>query len=196
MAKETVGEYLKKERELRQITLEEISEGTKISVARLKLIEENRFDDLPAEVFVRGFIRNYAEYIGIDPEEAILRLEEDLEGEEKQIPAAQEIPDSKFHIEPKKKSSPFYWLLLAILIILISGGVYYYFFSEKSSQNVLSPSVNVTSSLNDKQGRIRGSNNKINKTPDILLEEEVKESSPNNSDNANLTKDTVKSSNK
>ncbi len=196
MAKETVGEYLKKERELRQITLEEISEGTKISVARLKLIEENRFDDLPAEVFVRGFIRNYAEYIGIDPEEAILRLEEDLEGEEKQIPTAQEIPDSKFHIEPKKKSSPFYWLLLAILIILIFGGVYYYFFSEKSSQNVSSPSVNVTSSLNDQQGSITGSNNKINKTPDILLEEEVKESSPNNSDNANLTKDTVKSSNK
>ena len=72
---DSVGVFLKRERELREITLEEVAKGTNISRSGLKAIEEDRFDDLPAEVFVRGFIRSYAEFIGIDPEDAILRLE-------------------------------------------------------------------------------------------------------------------------
>ncbi len=187
MAKETVGEYLKRERELRQITLEEISQGTKISVTRLKLIEENRFDDLPAEVFVRGFIRNYAEYVGIDPKEAILRLEEDLEGEEKQISPAQEIPDPKFHIEPRRKAGPLYWLLAVILILLVSGGIYYYFFSEKGFEGGISTGANLTSAASNQENRLKNENSRVNDTPNILLEEEVRENSSNGSDNANIT---------
>ena len=78
MSKETVGEYLKRERKLRQITLQEVAEGTKISIRSLESIEANRFTDLPAEVFLRGFVRSYAAYIGIDPEDVILRLEDDM----------------------------------------------------------------------------------------------------------------------
>jgi len=78
MSKETVGEYLKRERKLREITLQEVAEGTKISIRSLESIEANRFADLPAEVFLRGFVRSYAAYIGIDPEDAILRLEDDM----------------------------------------------------------------------------------------------------------------------
>jgi cytoskeletal protein RodZ len=62
------GEALKRERELREITLREISEATKINLRYLDALEHNEFDDLPGGVFNRGFVRAYAQYIGADPD--------------------------------------------------------------------------------------------------------------------------------
>lgn len=62
------GEELKRERELREITLREISEATKINLRYLDALERNEFERLPGGVFNKGFVRAYAEYIGIDPE--------------------------------------------------------------------------------------------------------------------------------
>jgi cytoskeletal protein RodZ len=62
------GEELKRERELRQISLREVSEATKISFRYLEALEQNDFTHLPGGVFNKGFVRAYAEYIGIDPE--------------------------------------------------------------------------------------------------------------------------------
>ena len=76
MFKESLGEYLKRERELRQISLEEVAEGTKIAIYRLRAMEAGRWEKLPAEVFVKGFIKSYAEFIGLVPEDVILRYQE------------------------------------------------------------------------------------------------------------------------
>ena len=62
------GEELRRERELRQITLREVSESTKISLRYLEALERNEFEGLPGGVFNRGFVRAYAEFIGVDPE--------------------------------------------------------------------------------------------------------------------------------
>ncbi len=62
------GEELRRERELRQITLREISEATKISLRHLEGLEKNDFTHLPGGVFNKGFVRAYAQYIGVDPE--------------------------------------------------------------------------------------------------------------------------------
>ncbi len=62
------GESLKRERELREISLRQISEATKINLRYLEALEENRFDALPGGLFNKGFIRAYATYIGIDGE--------------------------------------------------------------------------------------------------------------------------------
>ncbi len=65
------GEELKRERELRDISLKEISEATKISIRFLEALEQDNFDILPGGVFNRGFIRAYARFIGIDGEEMV-----------------------------------------------------------------------------------------------------------------------------
>src|SRR2546428_7821375 len=62
------GETLKRERELREISLRQISEATKINIRYLEALEENRFDALPGGLFNKGFIRAYATYIGVDGE--------------------------------------------------------------------------------------------------------------------------------
>src|SRR5262245_24772793 len=67
-----VGEFLRRERELRRISLDDVAERTKISRRYLEAIEEGRYDRLPGETFVRGFIRSYAQSVGLDPEDTLL----------------------------------------------------------------------------------------------------------------------------
>ncbi len=90
---ETVGKYLKRERDLRNISLKEISTATKIRENLLKAIEEDRHDLLPTPVFVKGFLIAYGKHIGIDPSDVVLRYEGDLKeihGYEEQGPPAQQ----------------------------------------------------------------------------------------------------------
>ena len=62
------GETLKRERELREISLRQIAEATKINIRYLEALEENRFDALPGGLFNKGFIRAYSTFIGVDGE--------------------------------------------------------------------------------------------------------------------------------
>jgi cytoskeletal protein RodZ len=60
------GEDLKKERESRGVTLEAITDATKISSRHLLALEEEHFDILPGGVFNKGIVRNYARVVGLD----------------------------------------------------------------------------------------------------------------------------------
>jgi cytoskeletal protein RodZ len=72
------GEELRKERELRGISLKEIADATKISKRFLEAIERNDLAALPAPVFTRGFVREYARYLGLNAEEMVGRYGEYL----------------------------------------------------------------------------------------------------------------------
>lgn len=65
------GEKLRRERELRGITLEEVAIATKIGTRSLRALEEEKFGQLPGGVFNKGFVRAYARYVGIDEEQAV-----------------------------------------------------------------------------------------------------------------------------
>jgi cytoskeleton protein RodZ len=67
------GEELRREREIRGISLKEISDATKISKRFLEAIEKNDHRTLPAPVFTRGFVREYARYLGLNAEEIVNR---------------------------------------------------------------------------------------------------------------------------
>ncbi len=67
------GEELKREREIRGISLKEISDETKISKRFLEALERNDHKTLPAPVFTRGFVRQYSRYLGINAEEMVNR---------------------------------------------------------------------------------------------------------------------------
>ena len=61
-----IGQELKRERELRGISLQEIADATKINIRHLRDLEEDRLDNLPGKFFIKGIIRTYAKYIGLD----------------------------------------------------------------------------------------------------------------------------------
>ena len=69
----SLGQELKRERELRGIPLKEIAEATKINLRFLRSLEEDQFDILPGKFFTRGIIRSYAGYLGLE-EHMILNL--------------------------------------------------------------------------------------------------------------------------
>ena len=66
-----IGQDLKRERELRGISLKEIAESTKINIRFLRALEEDQLDVLPGKFFTRGIIRGYAKYLGLE-EDSIL----------------------------------------------------------------------------------------------------------------------------
>ena len=65
------GERLKREREMRSVSLEEIAESTKIGKRNLLALETEEFDKLPGGIFNKGFVRAYAKYLGLDEDQAV-----------------------------------------------------------------------------------------------------------------------------
>ncbi|MCC6216784.1 MAG: helix-turn-helix domain-containing protein [Polyangiaceae bacterium] len=70
---ESVGAYLRREREARRMSVEEIARSTRVPSSSVERIEADQFDELPGEVFVRGFLRAYARALGLPPEDVLAR---------------------------------------------------------------------------------------------------------------------------
>ena len=70
---ESIGRYLRGAREARGMSVEEIARATRIPMSSLERIEADHFDDLPGEVFVRGFLRAYARAVSLPVDDVLAR---------------------------------------------------------------------------------------------------------------------------
>ena len=70
---ESIGRYLKGMREARGMSVEEIARATRIPISSIERVEGDHFDDLPGEVFVRGFLRAYARAVHAPVDEVLAR---------------------------------------------------------------------------------------------------------------------------
>jgi cytoskeleton protein RodZ len=113
------GEELRRERIIRDISLEEISQATKISMRLLRALEESDLKRLPAPTFTRGFIRAYAKHLGIDPEEKVNAYLADLAAEPKEAPAAKKArPRSRFWRGRRSTAGTIVGVATAVLVLL------------------------------------------------------------------------------
>ncbi len=71
MSTTTFGAHLRREREARKVSLEDVAKSTKISKRHLSELEEERFKDLPGGIFNKGFVRAYAKFLGLNEEEMV-----------------------------------------------------------------------------------------------------------------------------
>ncbi|NIQ39955.1 MAG: DUF4115 domain-containing protein [Proteobacteria bacterium] len=110
---ESLGEYLKREREYRSISLEEISLKTKIRKNILRGLEEDRLGSLSSPVFVKGYLKAYAGYVGLDANEVILRYEASLK--------PQEEPRVKKPAEETPRQWSLRYIVLPVSILLLLG---------------------------------------------------------------------------
>ena len=78
---ETLGKYLKNQRESKRISLREVAKSTRVREQILKAIEEDQYHLLPPITYVKGFLFAYAKYLRLDPNEVLLRYERVLKGE-------------------------------------------------------------------------------------------------------------------
>lgn len=121
------GGDLRRERELREVSLQEISEATKISMKFLHAIEENQFDLLPGGVFNVGFIRAYAKYIGVDDDEMVnnyLFHMQQLKEEEGDDPETGTTTGSSGSFPDRRAA----WLAAVVVVIAAAIVASWYFF--------------------------------------------------------------------
>lgn len=143
----TLGEKLRSIRNERRISLGEISRYTRIQVKYLEYLEEGAYDKLPADVYVKGFLRGFAEFFGMD-EKTLIRLYEkekgiktNLEKKEEERSAKREpINISPFLITPK---------IISIVagVVLVFGGFFYLYkeigaFTNMPKLVILNPEQN------------------------------------------------------
>ena len=62
----TIGQELKKAREEKELSLKEVADKTKIQSRYLEALENGDWERLPEEVYLRGFIKTYAQHLGLD----------------------------------------------------------------------------------------------------------------------------------
>lgn len=112
---ETLGQFLKREREFRQVSVEELSRRTKINVRFLNSMENDRWEELPRGAFIRGFLKGYAADLGIPLEEVYRRYEAERPRLEKP-----EDPFRKFR-GYEVKNQFFLFLVIAVLVIILAA---------------------------------------------------------------------------
>jgi cytoskeleton protein RodZ len=118
------GDRLRREREMRGITLDEITESTKISRRHLEALEGEHFDQLPGGVFNKGFVRAYARFLGLDEDQAVA----DYSAASNEQPQ----PENKFPLEiheepnrdlnPRSSSLPLVFAIAALVGVLLGYG--------------------------------------------------------------------------
>ncbi|MBT9258340.1 MAG: DUF4115 domain-containing protein [Clostridiales bacterium] len=120
----SVGRQLKEAREARGLTLRDVQEATKIRLRYLEAIEEGQWDVFPGRVYVRGYIRAYAQFLGLPPE-PLLEAWDKSHPEEEDDGAPQRGPEKPLSPSPGAPSPrpsrrPWIWIL--ILALLAAGG--------------------------------------------------------------------------
>ena len=122
----TLGEKLKKIRDERRMTLSEISKHTRIQVKYLEYIEEGEYTKLPADVYVKGFLRSYAQYLGMS-EISLIKQYEREKGIQKNI---KKIGDDEVKKKPENYSSfvvtPRMIVVSSIAVVIFSTFFYLY----------------------------------------------------------------------
>ncbi len=113
----TVGERLKKERELRDISIEDIAKFTKILPVFIDNLESDNFDSLPAGVFTRGFIRAYCQFIGIDGEDMVNLYLQQVEAVESD--SVEENPQKEENIGGDNQLILFATISVVLVVVII-----------------------------------------------------------------------------
>lgn len=162
----TLGEKLKRLREDADVSLAEIAKATKIRKVYLEKIESGQYDELPADVYIKGFLKGYATFLRIDVEEVLKQYEKER-GVQNSIKKSKTPHNrlERFHL-PMITITPKMFTATAFILLVLAGIFYFYREIGKFSQNprlvLLQPSTDLSidgstidvMGITDKDGKI------------------------------------------
>lgn len=113
---ESIGEKLKLARESRGLTVDQIARETNIAKRFISALEEEAFDVFPGEPYLLGFLRNYADYLGLDAEEMVT-LYKNFKIQEQPLPM-DELLDRK-RLSPAAKQIGLWALIAGVVVVAV-----------------------------------------------------------------------------
>jgi cytoskeletal protein RodZ len=129
---ESIGRILQDTRERLGLTLEEVERATRIRTYHLEAMERGDFDSLPSSVQARGFLHNYSEFLGLDPNQILLQYAEHLQSTRKRQNASVTYSELPTRPSVQVRSRRSRWLssdlfiaagiTIAVLTLLVWGG--------------------------------------------------------------------------
>lgn len=142
------GEHLRRQREMRGISLEEIVATTKISRRLLQALEDEQFDLLPGGIFNKSYVKAYAKCVGIREDEAVAEY---LEASQEAPPDTRVIAQqhASIHSDRRPQRPHFPFMPVLILVAAAAGGVgawktYQNHKRERATQMAAAPTVATT----------------------------------------------------
>ncbi len=154
-----IGDLLRAERERQNLSIKDIEKGTSIRSLYIEAIEKGEYKTLPGEVYTKGFIRNYANFLKMDADVAVKQFNEERHPDQvaiasevetkqtqpapKEVPAAKKIPadssaprqqnDFLQRVESSHHRQTFIMGVVAVLVVL--AGAYFLLGSSDEPQS-------------------------------------------------------------
>ena len=151
------GEILRRERERKNLTVKDIEEGTSIRSAYIEALESGDFSKLPGEVYARGFLKNYANFLGLDAENLLAQFAAEIapeipggenaetkpvEEKKSGVVRVTELPETNVKITRRREenresggSSKFIAAAIFAVVVLV-GGFFYFVLGSDAVANV------------------------------------------------------------
>lgn len=126
----SLGQELKRERELRSVTLREISDQTKIGIRHLQALEDDRLDLLPGKFLTKAILRSYAKALGADEDRILNKFHEEMLSQEWDSRLAERSRPDRALPEPaeRRPRRPLRWIIPSAAVILILAALFLFFY--------------------------------------------------------------------
>ena len=149
-----LGDLLRETREQKKLSLEDVEQGTNIRKLYIKSIEDGDYNKLPGEVFLKGFIKTYGKFLGLNSLELIEQYKKEKNAsasekeveptnqvqektakptKEKNIPKIDSFASNQAYLQPTKSNSKKNIFLVIIILIVIIGGAVFFLSSQDTS---------------------------------------------------------------
>jgi cytoskeleton protein RodZ len=123
-----LGERFRAAREARGLTLSDVAEHIRIRSVYLAAIEDESWASIGAPVYIRGFLRTYARFLGLDPEEVVAEFNGQASAPPAPVPSAPGAPPKTSYLAdeqaPARGLSPLIWIASLVAVVLIAIVVY------------------------------------------------------------------------
>ena len=135
-AAQELGALLKAKRTEKNIAIGEVAERLKFSAKQIESLESGDYKGLPEPIFVKGFIKTYGRFLGLDTDQVTSLLNEVFPSQVSAVPAATATENqTSLNFQDQKKSKSFpKWLPLVVVAAVVVGAVYLWQ-SKSTEQN-------------------------------------------------------------
>ena len=159
-----IGDKLRSAREAKGLSIEDIEKATKIQGRYLTAIEQNDFDKLPGDFYVRAFIRQYAQIVGLDGKKLLSEYHEDIPKAEPDEFVEDSIDNKSEEVRKTTSSKKKIWQdylpriivgLGIIVVVLVCYVVYAHFSSSRNQNNNTAGDVSVSSDNGKRRQKVK-----------------------------------------